>query len=184
MERCVCPCVDRTNVRRGQRPTSDVFPQTLRSFQDGVSLWTLVLTASVALLPTKPQGPSCFHPMQARELQTQSTHSPFLHGWQEPYELGNPHTFHWDVIQGSDCKDILCIPKGCRLPRKPHPSHHSTLYEPTNLYLSLGSVQAQHFLKGFLRSPSEKTLLFFLSTITLGTHFLLCLLTLTYRFLF
>lgn len=71
-----------------------------------------------------------------------------------------------------DRKDILCIPKGCRLPRKPHP-HCSALYEPTNLYLSLGSVQAQHFLKGFLGLPSEETLLFFLSTTTLDTHFLL-----------
>lgn len=170
---CVSVCGQDKCTER-PKTNSDVFPQTLPSFRDSVSLWILVLTASIALLPTKPQGPSCLHPTQARELQAQSTRSPFIHGWQESCDLGVPQAFHWDVIQGSLTAETSCVfqrDADCREDPPPHTS--SALYEPTHSYLSLGSVQAQHFLKGFLDSPTEETLLFLLSTTALGTHFLL-----------
>lgn len=170
---CVSVCGQDKCTER-PKTNSDVFPQTLPSFRDSLSLWILVLTASIALLPTKPQGPSCLHPTQARELQAQSTRSPFLHGWQESCDLGVPQAFHWDVIQGSLTAETSCVfqrDADCREDPPPHTS--SALYEPTHSYLSLGSVQAQHFLKGFLGSPTEETLLFLLSTTALGTHFLL-----------
>lgn len=146
----------------------------LRHCQDGVSLWILVLTASIALLPTKRQGPSCLHPTQAQELQAQSTRSPFLPGWQESCDLGVPQAFQWMWSRALWLRRHPVYSKGVQIAEKTPPPHTSSaLYEPTHSYLSLGSVQAQHFLKGFLGSPSEMTLLFFLSTTALGPHFLL-----------
>lgn len=119
---CVSVCGQDKCTER-PKTNSDVFPQTLPSFRDSISLWILVLTVSIALLPTKPQGPSCLHPTQARELQAQSTRSPFLHGWQESCDLGVPQAFHWDVIQGSLTAETSCVfqrDADCR--EDPHPT--------------------------------------------------------------
>lgn len=96
----------------------------LRHCQDGVSLWILVLTASIALLPTKRQGPSCLHPTQAQELQAQSTRSPFLPGWQESCDLGVPQAFQWMWSRALWLRRHPVYSKGVQIAEKtpPHPT--------------------------------------------------------------
>lgn len=121
MERCVYPCVDRTNARRGQRPTSDVFPQTLPR-------WCLSLdpgTHSLNSLAAHQAPGAILSPPYPGKGTTSTVNTfTFLTWVARVLWPGRPPSLPLGCDPGLfDCKDILCIPKGCRLPRRPpHPT--------------------------------------------------------------